>query len=420
MRYILTIFLCILLIFSGCADDVSYSQEKPLSKERLVLDFSFYGRDTNWIASVEKTVNDFSVLHPEYDIRLDFCTEGSYSEFINAKEATGTLPELFEIINPREYVEAGKLGQIPGELSRLLAAPYMENGACYALPVFSSINGIIYNKKIFEELDLTPPDTYQKFLSMCQALQLKGVTPIAFAGNDTQSWNNWGNYYFSLVLSENPDWLSQRNQNITTFDSPEIRKMLENYRELFEQQYVIESYSHLNESQLPAVMTNEKAAMVYANPGFFSLLTELDPDFPLGWFYLPDESGNPTAVNATISYWCISSQCTASPEKLEAVREFLSFFYAKEQYRSVLQATSTFSTTAQVVLYPSLEITQSLRAEYIYANVKSAYLGDLNTPPQFMNFYDEILKLVMLSVTDISEAVKQLDLYWSSYAETYS
>lgn len=72
------------------------------------------------------------------------------------------------------------------------------------------------------------------------------------------------------------------------------------------------------------------------------------------------------------------------------------------------------------MLYPSLEITQSLRAEYIYANVKSAYLGDLNTPPQFMNFYDEILKLLMPGVTDISEAVKQLDLYWSRYAETYS
>ena len=46
------------------------------------------------------------------------------------------------------------------------------------LPTGFQGNGMIYNKRIFEENNIEIPTTFSEFKSVCEELQSKGITPM--------------------------------------------------------------------------------------------------------------------------------------------------------------------------------------------------------------------------------------------------
>ncbi len=79
-------------------------------------------------------------------------------------------------------------------------------GVQYALPLAIEASMVWYNTEIFDELGLTPPTTWDEFLSVIEATKEGGYTPIAMA-NATQ-WP--GAHWWSelVALSCGPDFWS--------------------------------------------------------------------------------------------------------------------------------------------------------------------------------------------------------------------
>ena len=52
------------------------------------------------------------------------------------------------------------------------------DGQVVGLPTGFQGNGMIYNKRIFEENNIEIPTTFSEFKSVCEELQSKGITPM--------------------------------------------------------------------------------------------------------------------------------------------------------------------------------------------------------------------------------------------------
>ncbi|QBE96968.1 Multiple sugar-binding protein [Blautia producta] len=394
--------------------DIHLTDENPSQKQQTTLSLTFSGRDLSWISAVEKTAQDFMNLHPDIVLDIDKCTNGIYSEYLNTKEALGEFPDLFEIQEPATLMAAGRLGDFPEEISKLTNEPLRMDGKCYALPIYSNTYGIIYNKQIFERLHLELPQNYQDFLDICEKLKRSGITPIAFSGSDLWHFGYWLNYFFITdVLDSNPDWLQDRNQDLVSFTDEQPIQMLTDYKNLFDSGYIIYNYMHISDSQLAAALVQENAAMLYSGPFMFPLILKADEAFPLGWFFLPDKNGDINAINARESFWSISKECREDSLKSEAAYCFLEYFYQSDVYRNVLQTTNTISTTKRTVLYPSIEVHQQLRKEYLFSNQVSNYIGDFHTPQNFTYELYEIINDMAADKITINEGAAMLDRKWN-------
>ena len=53
---------------------------------------------------------------------------GSYEESLKVKEALDEFPDLFELQNVEQYVDNGRLGQIPCSISGLIESPRQIQG----------------------------------------------------------------------------------------------------------------------------------------------------------------------------------------------------------------------------------------------------------------------------------------------------
>ncbi len=97
----------------------------------------------------------------------------------NGKDATESKLEAIDTLgNTQEWLAA-----TPKEVNDLMTY----DGHVYGVPVdISRTNCLFYNKKIFADNNLTPPTTIAQFFTVADALEAKGITPLAVGSQ--QSW----------------------------------------------------------------------------------------------------------------------------------------------------------------------------------------------------------------------------------------
>jgi raffinose/stachyose/melibiose transport system substrate-binding protein len=56
----------------------------------------------------------------------------------------------------------------------------------YAIPLDPiSVGGIVYNRKIYQQLGLSVPRTWSEFLANCEKIKAVGIIPVAASYKDT-------------------------------------------------------------------------------------------------------------------------------------------------------------------------------------------------------------------------------------------
>lgn len=111
--------------------------------------------------------------------------------------------------------------------------PFLYNGGLYAIPETQVFNMLFYRKDIFEELDVTPPETWSEFYNVLQTLQnnnlVVGINEIDSANQgvsagigifDTFLFQRCGTYYNDALTA-------------TQFDSTEAYEAFEEWVALY-------------------------------------------------------------------------------------------------------------------------------------------------------------------------------------------
>ena len=132
------------------------------------------------------------------------------------------------------------------------------NGERYSVPVnIHRANVLWYNKKVFQQNNLTPPTTFDEFFQVADALQAKGITPLALGDNGI--WASVQIMETVLLGSLGPERYSGLWTGTTDWKGPQVTQALDTFKRMLS--YVNSDHSSLSWDQANALVIQGKAAM---------------------------------------------------------------------------------------------------------------------------------------------------------------
>ncbi len=247
------------------------------------LTYIFADGDEGAKAAMNEIVNRFNEAYPDITVTIEPGNGGAYSEFLKTKDSVGEFPDIMEMRDTAMYVRAGKLEPLSEEIQSLFLNTMKFDGKVYAVPLGGeNTNGIIYNKKYFDENGFTEPATYDEFIALCQAIKDKGdMAPLVVGGQDIWHMGFWFHKaYNDQVLSQDGDFIKHCYDGSKDFSDPTIKATFEEMKTIM--QFAQDGWTSTPDAQITTFLVSDMAAMMYSGTHMFSQIAQADPNFEMG------------------------------------------------------------------------------------------------------------------------------------------
>ena len=311
-------------------------------KENITLTF---GTHQSGIPSCGVVQDLAAQFEEETGIKVDFqiSPDAQWRDLLKVKLDSGEAPDIFCVdadplslysrVRPDENCVDLTNEEWVDRMADYAKECVEYDGKIYAIRFAEpKLNFYNYNKKIFSDLGLEIPTTYEEFKTVCQTIQEAGIVPIYEA---TQSaWHQCvplygsGPYYEKLE----PGLYEALNNNTKDIkDVAMMKTILEQMKEFAELGYYGEDYLSNTVDAAKDEIGTGRAAMYLAAPGFALQVEDQYPDMKdqIGIFLMP--FGDVLANNASSAAYFINSKS----ENAEYALEFFRFLARPEnlQYR---------------------------------------------------------------------------------------
>lgn len=200
------------------------------------------------------------------------------------------------------------------------------------------MNGVFYNKHLFQENGWTEPQSWDEFIELCDKIKEKGISPLSAGGADKWPVQMLTNAIVDSVTEGDNEALSEglwtgRHSYTDTLSM-----------EIFNREYEILGYMEddfLNVKYVdaPSRLTDGKVAMLYAGSWNAFDIEQADPEFDYGYFAIP---GN-TKCNFTGKYDLTFGINANSPVSDLAIN-WLQYFSKPEIYKIYIDYTGFVPT----------------------------------------------------------------------------
>jgi raffinose/stachyose/melibiose transport system substrate-binding protein len=251
-------------------------------------------------------------------------------------------------LNPAEnFVDLTAYPAIKDRLESSFAGAVSVGEGVYGVPMTSSQAGaVLYNKKIYAELGLSVPTTWQQFLDNCAAIKAAGY--YGLIGTFGESWTSQvlflGDYY--NVVSGSPDFAAEFQAGTAKYAStPSAVRSFEKYTE------VIEYY---NEDYMAATYEDGCDYIAEGLGGHWIILTQALGNIyslygkevvdQIGVFGVPSDDGN-----SGLTVWVANAvYANKNSDNLDAVMKFLEYCMtdaALDTYATALMPYGPFCVT---------------------------------------------------------------------------
>ncbi len=205
------------------------------------------------VTRMQGMVDAYTALNPNVTIDIETRPGGTEGDnIVKTRLATGDMPDLF-------YYNSGSLLQAlnPADtLVDLSAEPFIANIQESYLPVVSQGEGIygvpsetamgggiLYNKKVYADLGLSVPKTWEEFAANNEKIKEAGIAPVGATYQDT-----WTSQLFVLadyfnVQAAIPDFAEQYTGNQVKYaTTPEALAGFQHLQEGFEKGWYQEDF----------------------------------------------------------------------------------------------------------------------------------------------------------------------------------
>lgn len=236
------------------------------------------------------------------------------SYILDSAASQGLVADITDV-----WAQSGLLDRYPAGFRALSEI----DGKQYFLPVTFRWIGIYYNRTIFDNLGLVPPQTWDEFMQVCDTLLAQGETPLALAGNSPFDLTLWFDY-LNLRLN-GPEFHQQLTRGQISYQDDRVRTVFELWQNLFDRDYVVERSANMDPlSSLTALVRTEngalsgqKAVMVLASPyALQELPIKLQEDLGLFRFPIIDPSLPVGEVLPSLGYM-IPAKAAHAPDAIE-------------------------------------------------------------------------------------------------------
>lgn len=310
---------------------------------KTTIRFLYATGDETWNTVVDSLVKDFNKNSTTTTVKLDPLPAGSdYATALKTVDATGNWPALVDMRDTLTYVNAGKLGTIPKEVTSLLqpdAFAAAKDGNVYTVP-YSALNGelgmnVIYDKDYFKAHKLSVPKTYDDFIQLLKDIKANGDAPLATAAAEVwssdQLWKPLAAPVFAKYSDKGGFWNDAAEGKASV---EELKAPLEQLK-MITDDYVLKGWQSTADAQTTTLLVNKQAVMATSSAGLGRLMDiqKVDPKFNAGLFIIPDENGRinvlkNSVVGDSAGGLAISKQAAGDKKQYASSVEFLKYFYS--------------------------------------------------------------------------------------------
>jgi raffinose/stachyose/melibiose transport system substrate-binding protein len=134
------------------------------------------------------------------------------------------------------------------------------------IPLQFNVEGLFYNKKIFSDLGLSVPKTYDELMSNAEKIKASGTTPFTASGKTGYTISRWIGIY--LYRSLGPDALQKIKDGTAKLTDPEYVKAAQVLQDMGKKGYFPAGITNQDQSSTYAMFLNGQAAMMYGLSNF--------------------------------------------------------------------------------------------------------------------------------------------------------
>ncbi|MFC5984905.1 ABC transporter substrate-binding protein [Marinicrinis lubricantis] len=215
-RIMMTIYaICILVIL------YQYSQGDeggPAAERKMTLTFRHF-----WIQEhdqpietiIEDVVERFEADYPHVNIDFEGLDQTIHREQkLKSEMVTGNPPDLFALFGGTEiepYVHAGRLLDLTEFVQENgLQEKFKDlqlwtfDGHIYGLPLEGNAEPLFYNKRIFDQLGIAPPETISQLTEAIAVLKENGYIPFALGNEDRWQAGVYAHYVLQRFAGDEP------------------------------------------------------------------------------------------------------------------------------------------------------------------------------------------------------------------------
>ncbi len=296
-------------------------------------------------AAKEKAEKNINV-----SVQLEMPNPDNASQILKTRLASNDAPDIFALHAVNEipsFYKAGYLEDLSdqpfvGKLLDSVKPSVTIDGKVVAVPLETLSWGYLYNKKIFADLVLTPPQTLTEMKAVVEKLKANNITPFLLSYKEA-----WIPQLFlplavgAIVNTENPDFIERMNKNEGSFS--EMKAMFD-IIDLVNANGTDKALE-VGGDDGAAAFANGKAAMWVQGPWYAETILSANPDFEFGVAPLPIND-NPDATMINLSTSTSLAVSPASKNK-EVALDFINYVLDDKASNAFYQALK-FNPVAKV------------------------------------------------------------------------
>jgi raffinose/stachyose/melibiose transport system substrate-binding protein len=249
---------------------------------------------------------------------------------------TYTMHGVFAPLDGQPFLNDYKSGALQAETYQ---------GKVYGVVSGEYQEGVFYNKKIFAQYHLTPPTTYNQFLTELQTLKSHGVTPM-WLGLGAVGPVYLQFLYYNLIDSvwqptaPGGNLATDLENGTVKWTSPSFTQAMNEEKTLA--QYLEPGYQGEAWQGMPGAFADGKAAMLLDGSWDLASVQQANPSVQVGFFPLPG-SNTPANNKSELQNDLTFSVLNGSAHKALAMK-WLAFFSQPNIYKQYVNITGISSS----------------------------------------------------------------------------
>ena len=324
------------LVLTGCS---GFGSTGSNSGAKVTITY-LTGNDAADTAQGKALITAFEKKYPNVHVKMDTQPTGTQGDnLMKTKLSTKTMDNvfhynsgsLFQALNPTTTMVDLSGESWVKDLDKNFKDVVSAGGKVYGAPLgTSSAGGILYNKKVYKQLGLSIPTTWDEFIANSNKIKSAdpSVAPILQSFGDTWTSQLLVLGDFANVNKQDPNWATDytNNKGSAKYVNPPAFEGFQHTAQIVSDGLVNKDYASMTNAQAMDALATGKGAQY---PMLTSAMATVQQDNPgnindIGVFAIPSSD----AQNTSLTLWepnALYIANTTSGDKLTAAKNFVAF-----------------------------------------------------------------------------------------------
>ncbi len=320
-----------------------------------------------------------AAFQEETGIEVELRFQGTWDEIPTLMQEARLAGDQVDIVRIGIGTISSTLGSAGGvkdltELAKPILDRYSEGMTdnCYigdhlwALPYYDASSYMcLYNKTLFDEMNLTAPTTYEELLAVAKAFTDKGdVMPMIFQGKDGWAWPMmYTETYNQATGNTSVATVESFLKGETSFVSDASVQAFDLVKKFYDDNVLTPASMDTDEEGMIATFAQGKAGMLFAGTWDYETIKNTC-DFEIGAFAFPVMvEGSHVENGYGVGDYALAVPSFASDDNLENTMRFLEYITRQENAQKILGTSTMIYEVLKGVSTEPDEITDFLNSQ---------------------------------------------------------